>query len=262
MKKGILMLLVGMFFLGCTNRENRSSKSRSADVIIYGGTSAAVTAAVQLSIMNRSVIIVSPDIHLGGLTSSGLGFTDTGNKEVIGGLSREFYQRIYDYYQEPETWRWQQMEEYGNKGQGTPAIDGDQRTMWIFEPHIAEQVFEDFIHDFNIEIYRDEWLNREDGVTKVDGKIESITTLSGRTYEGEVFIDATYEGDLFSIDISDSPGYLYVVADLYYCLYLLLAIVLEGVYADNSWEAEQSDVIQMLGHVGGPLFQGRNILFS
>ena len=198
MKKGILMLLVGMFFLGCTNRENRDSTTRSADVIIYGGTSAAVTAAVQLSIMNRSVIIVSPDIHLGGLTSSGLGFTDTGNKEVIGGLSREFYQRIYDYYQEPETWRWQQMEEYGNKGQGTPAIDGDQRTMWIFEPHIAEQVFEDFIHDFDIEIYRDEWLNREDGVTKVDGKIESITTLSGRTYEGEVFIDATYEGDLMA----------------------------------------------------------------
>ena len=192
------MLLVGMFFLGCTNRENRDSTTRSADVIIYGGTSAAVTAAVQLSIMNRSVIIVSPDIHLGGLTSSGLGFTDTGNKEVIGGLSREFYQRIYDYYQEPETWRWQQMEEYGNKGQGTPAIDGDQRTMWIFEPHIAEQVFEDFIHDFDIEIYRDEWLNREDGVTKVDGKIESITTLSGRTYEGEVFIDATYEGDLMA----------------------------------------------------------------
>lgn len=192
------MLIVGISFLGCTNQENRSSKSRSADVIIYGGTSAAVTAAVQLSKMNRSVIIVSPDIHLGGLTSSGLGYTDTGNKEVIGGLAREFYQRIYDYYQEPETWRWQRMEDYGNKGQGTPAIDGDLRTMWIFEPHIAEQVFEDFIHDYNIEIYRDEWLNREEGVTMVDGKIESITTLSGRIYEGKLFIDATYEGDLMA----------------------------------------------------------------
>jgi hypothetical protein len=144
------------------------------------------------------VVVVSPDLHLGGLTSSGLGYTDTGNKEVIGGLSREFYQRVYDYYMESETWKWQKKEEYGNKGQGTPAIDGDQRTMWIFEPHIAEQVFEDFIKDFKIELYCDEWLDRENGVQVKDGKIVSITTLSGQTYKGRVFIDATYEGDLMA----------------------------------------------------------------
>lgn len=74
-----------------------------ADVIIYGGTSAAVTAAVQVKMMGKSVIIVSPDERLGGLSSGGLGFTDTGNKTVIGGLSREFYQRIYKHYQEPES---------------------------------------------------------------------------------------------------------------------------------------------------------------
>jgi len=49
--------------------------------------------------MGRSVIVVSPDKHLGGLSSSGLGFTDTGNKEVIGGLAREFYQFIYNHYE-------------------------------------------------------------------------------------------------------------------------------------------------------------------
>ena len=111
------------------------------DVVIYGGTCAAVTAAVQVKQMGGSVIIVSPDKHLGGLSSGGLGFTDTGNKAVIGGLARDFYHRIWKHYQKQEAWTWQKQSEYGNKGQGTPAMDGENRTMWIFEPHAAEQVF-------------------------------------------------------------------------------------------------------------------------
>ena len=102
------------------------------DVVIYGGTCAAVTAAVQVKQMGKSVIIVSPDKHLGGLSSGGLGFTDTGNKAVIGGLSRHFYHRIYQHYQKPESWVQQKKDDYGNKGQGTPAMDGNERTMWIF----------------------------------------------------------------------------------------------------------------------------------
>jgi hypothetical protein len=119
-------------------------KSFRADVIIYGGNSSAIIAAVQVKKMGKSVIVVSPDKHLGGLSSGGLGFTDTGNKEVIGGLSREFYERIYTHYSKEENWKWQKRSEYGNKGQGTVAMDGAMRTMWIFEPHVAEQVFEDF----------------------------------------------------------------------------------------------------------------------
>jgi hypothetical protein len=169
-----------------------------ADVIIYGGTSSAVSAAVQVVRMGRSVIIVSPDKHLGGLSSSGLGFTDTGNKEVIGGLAREFYQLIYKHYQKPEAWKWQQQSEYGNMGQGSPAVDGEKRTMWIFEPHVAEEAFEKMIADNKILVCRDEWLDREKGVIKKNGKIISIQTLSGKVFSGKIFIDATYEGDLMA----------------------------------------------------------------
>ena len=168
------------------------------DVVIYGGTSAAVTAAVQAKRMGKSVVIVSPDKHLGGLSSGGLGFTDTGNKAVIGGLARDFYHRIWLHYQKPEAWRWQKREEYGNKGQGTPAIDGAQRTMWIFEPHAAERVLEDFVREHQVPVVRDEWLDREKGVKKEGPRITSITTLRGRTYAGRMFIDATYEGDLMA----------------------------------------------------------------
>jgi len=175
----------------CQNKS--TGKTFKADVIVYGGTSSAVTTAVQVARMGRSVLIVSPDKHLGGMSSSGLGFTDTGNKEVIGGLAREFYQLTFDHYQKPESWNWQKQSEYGNRGQGNPAIDGEKRTMWIFEPHVAEEAFETMITQNNITVYRDEWLNRQTGVVKKDGRIISIRTLSGK-----IFIDATYEGDLMA----------------------------------------------------------------
>ena len=194
-------LIVGFLSLvQCTSSPNAvtDQSAYSADVIIYGGTSAAVTAAVQTVRMGKTVIMVSPDTHLGGLTAGGLGWTDTGNKEVIGGLSREFYQRVYQAYQQPEAWRWEEKSAYGNTGQGTPAIDGANRTMWIFEPHVAEQVFEDFVAENDIELHRDEWLDRENGVVTEDGRIVSLTTLSGKVFRGKIFIDATYEGDLMA----------------------------------------------------------------
>jgi hypothetical protein len=168
------------------------------DVVVYGGTSAGIIAAVQAKKMGKTVIVVGPDRHLGGLSSGGLGFTDTGNKAVIGGLAREFYHRIWLHYQQPDAWRWQKPEEYGNKGQGTPAVDGAQRTMWIFEPHVAETVFEHLVREYRIPVARDEWLDRDGGVTKSAGRITAIRMLSGRRYVGTMFIDATYEGDLMA----------------------------------------------------------------
>ncbi len=191
-------LLVTIMLTACAVPEQPNRNVIAADVVVYGGTSAAVTAAVQVAKMGKSVVIVSPAKHLGGLTSSGLGYTDTGNKEVIGGLAREFYQRVYTYYQKSETWVWQKQEAYGNKGQGTVAFDGEFRTMWIFEPHIAENVFNDFIDDHQIRVFKDEWLNREEGVNVQNGKILSFTTLSKQTYTGKIFVDATYEGDLMA----------------------------------------------------------------
>ena len=170
----------------------------SYDLVVYGGTSAGVISAVQAKRMGKTVVIVGPDRHLGGLTSGGLGWTDTGNKAVIGGLARDFYHRIWKEYQKDTTWSFQDRSEYGGKGQGTPAIDGKNRTMWIFEPRVAEKVFEDYVSDYDIPVYRDEWLDRENGVTLSGGKIATITMLSGKTFQGKMFIDATYEGDLMA----------------------------------------------------------------
>ncbi len=199
MKVNCFLFVLGLAIVqACSTQRTPDDNSRRADIIIYGGTSAAVTAAVQASRMGKSVIVVSPDVHLGGLSAGGLGYTDTGDKSVIGGLSREFYQGVYNHYQDAAAWKWQDKSEYGNKGQGTPAIDGDLRTMWIFEPHVAEKVFEDFVADHDITLYRDEWLDRENGVTVENGRIVAFETLSGQKYTGKMFIDATYEGDLMA----------------------------------------------------------------
>lgn len=188
-----LVILANILTVSCTDNVFK------ADVVIYGGTSAAVSAAVQTSRMGKSVVLLSPDRHLGGLSSSGLGYTDTGNKEVIGGLAREFYGLIYDHYQKEEAWKWQARSEYGGQGQGNPAVDGAKRTQWIFEPHVAEEAFETLLAGENVIVLREERLDRGSGVTMNGKEIASIRTLSGKVFKAKVFIDATYEGDLMAM---------------------------------------------------------------
>ena len=160
-----------------------------ADVVVYGGTSAGVTAAVQAKRMGRSVVIVAPEKNLGGLSSSGLGATDSGRKEVIGGLAREFYHQVWKHYQEPKAWKW----EKAKKDRGKPL-----GTMWTFEPHVAQQIFDLWIEEAGVVVYRECRLDRKKGVRVVDGQIRSIKTLDGKTFLGKVYIDATYEGDLMA----------------------------------------------------------------
>ena len=169
------------------------------DIVIYGGTSAAVTAAVQAKAMGKTVIIVSPDTHLGGLSSGGLGFTDSGNKDVVGGLSQEFYHRVWKHYQDPTVWTRQTKDDFGERSQGPPPRPGGVPTMWVFEPHVAERIFDDWVSERDITVVRDAMLDRSPGGTEVENqRIVSIRTLDGKTFRGRMFIDATYEGDLMA----------------------------------------------------------------
>lgn len=175
-----------------------AAATRSADIVVYGCTSGGVIAALQAKRMGKSVLMVCPETHLGGLSAGGLGFTDSGDKAVIGGLSREFYHRVWLQYQKPEAWKWQRPEQYGNRGQGTEAIDKAARTMWIFEPQVAGRVFEDWVKESGLAIHRNAWLDRKAGVRKSGSRIVSISTLGGAVYAGKMFVDATYEGDLMA----------------------------------------------------------------
>ena len=155
-------------------------------------------AAVQAARLGKSVVIVAPERQLGGMSSSGLGFTDSGNTAAIGGAAFEFYQRIWRHYRDTNAWKWQARAAYGNQGQGTRAMDDQRQVMWIFEPHAARRVFDDFVREHKIPVRFDEWLDRTNGVKKTGNRITTITTLSGTTYTAKMFIDATYEGDLLA----------------------------------------------------------------
>jgi hypothetical protein len=202
MSHGIVRVVLGVWCCGllasCSMSPAQYSNRPIYDVVVYGGTSSGVVAAVQAARMGKRVALVCPERHLGGMTSGGLGWTDTGNTSTIGGLAREFYHRVWTHYQNPDAWTWQSSESYGNRGQGSKAVDGTQRTMWCFEPHVAEAVFEAMVAQCEIPVFRDEWLDRERGVSKSDHQLDSIRTLSGKRFRAQVFIDATYEGDLMA----------------------------------------------------------------
>ena len=187
-------LLPFLFFI-CASCQNESVPNQY-DLVVYGGTSAGVAAAIQAKRMGKSVILIEINSRIGGLTSGGLGQTDIGNKAAIGGISREFYEEISKYYNIPENWKWQKSENYRDGGQ-TKTEEGES-AMWTFEPSAALKVYEGLIKRENIEWVLNQKLDRENGVTKIDGKIISIKMLSGQTYSGKMFIDATYEGDLMA----------------------------------------------------------------
>ncbi len=167
----------------------------SQDVVVYGGTSGGVVAAVQCARSGKSVVLISPTPHLGGLTTSGLGWTDLGNGGILGGICREFYQEIYTAYQKDPAWDRQTRAGFGNHGQGGPAFDDKNRIASVFEPKVAEAAFQQLVIGAKLPVVTGH-LDLKHGVIMDGGKIKALRLDDGREFAGKMFIDASYEGDL------------------------------------------------------------------
>lgn len=172
-----------------------SATPASYDIVVYGGTSGGVVAAVQAAKSGRSVVLISPTSHLGGLTTSGLGWTDLGQSSILGGLSRDFYHRVYQYYQNDSAWNLQTRASYGNSGQGGAAFDATAQIASVFEPKVAESVFQTMLAERGVPVTTGR-LNLTNGVVLDGNRINYIRLEDGREYAGKMFIDASYEGDL------------------------------------------------------------------
>jgi hypothetical protein len=168
-----------------------AAQSLQADVVIYGGTASGVAAAVQVARMGKTVVILEPSQHIGGLTSGGLGWTDSGNKAVVGGIAREFYQLVKQHYDDPKAWVHERPEAYKLYRRADDA-------MWTFEPKVAEAILRKMLTDRKIPFRLGERLDRTNGVELDGKKIVRITMTSGLVVSGSMFIDATYEGDLMA----------------------------------------------------------------
>ena len=183
----LAMVLLPLFSVSADKNNNQY------DIVIYGGTSAGVVAAIQGARMGKTVALVEPTHRVGGLTTGGLGATDIGNKQAIGGISREFYQNIKKYYHNPENWKWQNREDYMQSRNRE-----NEDAMWTFEPSAALIVYLEMLNEEKIDVIYGERLDRQNGVIKEENRIIEIKMENGSSYHGKMFIDATYEGDLMA----------------------------------------------------------------
>jgi hypothetical protein len=172
-----------------------------ADVVIFGGTSGGIAAAVQARRMGKTVVIAEWTRHLGGLTTGGLGATDIGNKGAIGGIAREFYEQVAAHYAKPEAWKWEAPQKSAaltsgqERGVDPIAARTGRPTRWTFEPHVAMAIYRRWLAEANVPVY---FGQRLAGVKKEGARLVEFTTEDGRVYRGKVFIDASYEGDLMA----------------------------------------------------------------
>ena len=186
-----------------------ASVSNVFDLVIYGGTSAGVSAAVQAKRSGINAILIAPEGRIGGLTTGGLGRTDIGSKEAFGGIAREFYAAVAKWYRNPQNWTRETRDEFAArmKAVNDKRFVPHEDTMWCFEPSVALKILEGWEKRDGLKIVRGERLDRSSGgVKKKDGRIYSIRMESGKVFSAKMFIDATYEGDLMA-----ASGVSYVV---------------------------------------------------
>ncbi|MEO5683217.1 MAG: FAD-dependent oxidoreductase [Chitinophagaceae bacterium] len=173
----IRKIMVLFICVSCLLNSSFAQQVTTVDICVYGGSSAGVIAAYTARKMGKSVILVEPGQHLGGLSSGGLGYTDIGNKYAISGLALDFYRRIGQHYGKFE--------------------------QWIFEPHVAEQTFKGYIQRGAVDVL---YTARLKSVEKQGPGIVSVTVenskkpedITNRVIRAKMFIDCSYEGDLMA----------------------------------------------------------------
>ena len=143
------------------------------DVVVYGGTAGCVITAVTAAREGLSVALLEPGAHLGGMVSGGLSATDHGEKEVVGGYAREFYERLGRHY--------------------------DRDIEWYPEPHIAEKIFGEMLHEAGrVAVFYQHRVREKGGVKKEGQRLTQIRMENGGVFRAPIFVDASYEGDLMA----------------------------------------------------------------
>jgi hypothetical protein len=156
-----------------------AAETIETDVCVYGATGGGIAAAIQAARLGKSVALVEPTAHIGGINIEGLGGSDINNHNfindiVVGGLAKDFYLRL--------------GKKYGKDG---PA--------YKFEPHVAEEVFNEWVAEHKIKLFLNHRISEAKGsVEKTGAKITSLRMENGAVVRAKVFIDATIEGDLLA----------------------------------------------------------------
>jgi hypothetical protein len=175
-------LMLPLLLASCQAPSRPSLPAVRADVCVYGATAGGVAAAVAAAREGRSVVLLDPARHVGGMTTGGLGATDAGHRATIGGIAREFYARVRRHYEMT----------YGPGSEQVRDCAGG----FLFEPHVAAGVMRDLLREAGIEPRLGRRLAALD---MAGGRIASARTADGESFAAAVWIDATYEGDLMAL---------------------------------------------------------------
>jgi hypothetical protein len=173
MRRSLGALAVALSITASASAETTSTANGgNYDLVVYGGTASGVATAISGAREGLKVALLEPTKHIGGMVTGGLGRTDFGNKNCIGGFAREFYERLGKHYGEPIT--------------------------WYPEPHVAEDTLNAMIDEAKVPVFYGHRLQENDGVTTGDGRIKSIKMENGATFSAAIFADCSYEGDLMA----------------------------------------------------------------
>jgi hypothetical protein len=180
-------LPVASVLLGALCGETVRSATIEADLCVYGGTSGGVVAAVQAARMGKTVVLLEPGRHLGGMTSGGLSAVDIGDPRSVGGIAREYFTKLAATTGTVLAWD----QPFQTKG-GGPATGG----AYAIEPHEAERLFDEMTKESGVKVLFDARLA---SVKKEAARIVELLLENGDTVRSRVFLDTTYEGDLMAM---------------------------------------------------------------
>lgn len=191
------LLLILLVTLADSHATTRAVSLSDCDVCIYGGTSGGVVAAVQAARMGKSVVLIEPGRHLGGMMAGGLSWSDVGSAErakLFGGLAREVFERIGRHYgQDPATVFDVTAPE--SDGRSRKGVDFIRPPSLAFEPKVAEKVFTEMAREAGVQVRFGAAVK---SVTRNGTRLQQLKLNDGIAIAAKVFIDATYEGDLMA----------------------------------------------------------------
>ena len=162
-----------VLLLACT----ASAATHEYDLVVYGATAGGVATAVAGARRGLKTVLLEPRRNVGGMATGGLSRTDTGTREVIGGLGLEFYYRVGNEYE---------IRRFKNP------------VAWFYEPKVGERVMRNMLSEAGVKVLFDHRLLEKNGVAKQGKRITEIATQNGDRFRGKVFADCSYEGDLMA----------------------------------------------------------------
>ena len=176
-----------IFISSAASRSSHQPKS-SYDIIIAGGGTGGISAAIQAARMGASVLVVEPSTWIGGqATAAGVSTMDDMSRQMSG-IYEEFINRIKSYY------------DSRGKSMGT--------CYWYtgslaFEPRIGQEAFISMINEArrrgSLEFLMNSEIVSVNMTKRAVSGVTARTPSGNRSYGCKVLIDATEYGDILPL---------------------------------------------------------------